>query len=145
MHQCGSYDVAKLQAAYDAADVRAKVVEFIQEMGTAWGASDLVISRSGAGSVAEAWGNAVPTIFMPNPYHADGHQRNNCAPMLAAGAAVEVVDHKDPTANAALLKTELLRLVQDEAARASMRQACRDSSPGDGAKTVAQWVQAQIA
>lgn len=144
LHQCGSYDVAKLQAAYDQASVNAKVVDFIQEMGAAWGASDLVISRSGAGSVAEAWGNAVPTIFMPNPYHADGHQRNNCAPMLSAGAAVDVFDHKDAQANLPGLRAELLRLVLAPKEREAMRQACIDSSPGDGAQTVAKWVKSKL-
>lgn len=144
LHQCGSYDVQKLQKAYDASEVRAKVVAFIQEMGTAWGASDVVVSRSGAGSVAEAWGNAVPTIFMPNPYHADGHQRNNCAPMLEAQAAMEVVDHKQAEPNAPGLKRALLSLIQDPAAREQMRKACRSSSPGDGAAQVAHWVADQL-
>lgn len=144
LHQCGKYDVAKLQAAYDAAGVKAKAVDFIQEMGTAWGASDLVVSRSGAGSVAEAWGNAVPTIFMPNPYHADGHQRDNCAPMLAANAALEVVDHKEAKANVPGLQAALMQLLVDQDARDRMRQACEASSPGDGAEQVAQWVQESL-
>lgn len=144
LHQCGSYDVQKLQAAYDDQGVRAKVVSFIQEMGAAWGASDIVISRSGAGSVAEAWGNAVPTIFMPNPYHADGHQRVNCEPMIKAKAALEVQDLKQASANLPKLKETLERLLQDAETREAMRQASRASCPGDGAQTVAAWVQARL-
>lgn len=144
LHQCGRYDVPKLQAAYDQAGIRAKVVDFIQEMGAAWGASDIVVSRSGAGSVAEAWGNAIPTVFMPNPYHADGHQRNNCAPMLKAKAALEVVDHKQAAANLEGLRQALVGLMQNPDARAAMKKASQASCPGDGAATVAQWVAAQV-
>lgn len=140
LHQCGSYDEQKLQAAYDAQGVNAKVVSFIQDMGAAWGASDVVVSRSGAGSVAEAWGNAVPTIFMPNPYHADGHQRVNCEPMIKAKAALEVQDLKEAQANLSKLKEALESLLQDSKARDEMRLASRASCPGDGAQTVAAWV-----
>ena len=94
-HQCGTFDVMELQAAYDSAGVAAKVVDYCEHMGAAYKAADLVISRAGAGSVAEAWANHSPTVFLPNPYHKDQHQRHNAEPMAEGGGAVLVTDHID--------------------------------------------------
>ncbi len=140
-HQCGTFDVAKLQAAYDDAGVAARVVDYCAQMGTAYRAADVVISRAGAGSVAEAWANHVPTIFLPNPYHKDQHQRHNAEPMVHASGALLVTDHVDADATAAALREPLARLLEDEGLRATMTQACAQSCPPDGARHVAEWIE----
>lgn len=139
-HQCGGFDPTVLQAAYDAAGVRAKVVAYCDRMGDAWHAADLAISRAGAGSVAEAWANATPTIFSPNPYHADGHQRANTRPLVDAGGAVIVTDHIEPDRNVGPLGGALEELIADEARRQDMRQRLIDARPPDGATEVAAWI-----
>ncbi len=139
-HQCGTFDVATLRAAYDEAGVAARVVDYCSAMGTAYRAADLVISRAGAGSVAEAWANHAPTIFLPNPYHKDQHQRHNAEPMAQAGGATLVTDHVDPEATVRDLEGPLLRLMDDDDARATMREANVQSCPPDGAERVATWV-----
>lgn len=139
-HQCGTFDVATLQTAYDEAGVAAKVVDYCSAMGTAYRAADVVISRAGAGSVAEAWANHTPTLFLPNPYHKDQHQRHNAEPMAKAGGAELVTDHVDPVATVRDLERPLLRLMNDEDARAAMRDANVQSCPPDGAERVAAWV-----
>lgn len=136
-HQCGTFDADQLQASYDAAKVRAKVVPYCDEMGAAWCASDIAISRAGAGSVAEAWANAIPTIFLPNPYHADQHQRHNAAPLADCGGALIVTDHIDPPRTVESLAPALLDLMSDEQRRAAMSSALADSCPPDGARRVA--------
>ncbi len=140
-HQCGTFDVGQLQAAYDDAGVAAKVVDYCDAMGTAYRAADVVISRAGAGSVAEAWANHVPTIFLPNPYHKDQHQRHNAEPMVEAGGALMVIDHVDAEATAGELRDPLHRLLSDDAARADMTRACAHSCPPDGAEHVAAWIE----
>lgn len=143
-HQCGTFDVATLQAAYDAAGVRAVVVAYCERMGTAWRAASLAVSRAGAGSVAEAWGNATPAIFLPNPYHHDQHQRHNAQPMVATGGALIIEDRIDPAANLASLGRECSRLMTDPAALEAMRQALQASLPPDGATTLAEWARAKL-
>ncbi|MBX7077998.1 MAG: glycosyltransferase [Nannocystaceae bacterium] len=140
LHQCGSFDVATLQRAYDDAGVRAKVVAFCDRMGDAWHAAALAVSRAGAGSVAEAWANAAPTVFLPNPYHADGHQRANVEPLLEAGGAIVVEDRIDPQANLDGLGGTLQRLLGDDAERERLRAALQASRLPDGATTIADWL-----
>jgi UDP-N-acetylglucosamine--N-acetylmuramyl-(pentapeptide) pyrophosphoryl-undecaprenol N-acetylglucosamine transferase len=140
LHQCGTYDVPGLQAAYDASGVEAKVIDYLDAMGQAWAAADLSISRAGAGSVAEAWANAVPTVFLPNPYHRDQHQRHNAQPMADGGGAVMISDEIDPERNAELLVPVLLELLGDRKRREGMRTAARRTCPPDGAAAVAAWI-----
>ncbi len=139
-HQCGTFDVATLQSAYDDAGVSARVVDYCDNMGQAYRAADVVISRAGAGSVAEAWANHTPTVFLPNPYHKDQHQRHNAEPMAEAGGAVLVTDAIDPVATAQALEEPLFELLGDASRRERMRDACRTSCPPDGAQRVASWI-----
>jgi UDP-N-acetylglucosamine--N-acetylmuramyl-(pentapeptide) pyrophosphoryl-undecaprenol N-acetylglucosamine transferase len=139
-HQCGTFDAGALQAAYEGAGVRARVVPYCDQIGHAWRAASLALSRAGAGSVAEAWGNATPTVFMPNPYHHDQHQRHNAMPMVAAGAAILIADRVDPRANLEPLGDALARLMGNPAELETMRAAAAASKPSDGAEVLARWV-----
>lgn len=144
LHQCGTFDVPTLQRAYDEAGVSAVVVDYLAGMGQAFAAADLVLSRSGAGSTAEAWANGMPTVFMPNPYHADQHQRLNAQPMVDAGGAVMVTDHIEPADNVADLGPTLSALLRDDARRDEMREAAEASRPPDGAAAVADWLHGHL-
>lgn len=143
-HQCGTYDEQTLRAFYDERGVSAKVVSYCKTMGAAWSAADLAISRAGAGSVAEAWANATPTLFMPNPYHADGHQRRNCAPLVKGGGAVVLEDRIEAQKNAPEMVAILSPLIEDAGRRETMRAAARASAPQGGAEAVARWAVARV-
>ena len=116
----------------------ARVVDYCDEMGTAYAAADLVVSRSGAGSVAEAWANATPTIFLPNPYHKDQHQAHNAQPMADAGGAVLVRDEIEPRRTLVGFLPVLEDLCRDADRRERMREALTASRPPDGAAIVAE-------
>ncbi len=140
LHQCGTYDVPGLRRAYEAAGVDATVLDYLDAMGHAWAAADLAVSRAGAGSVAEAWANATPTLFLPNPYHRDQHQRHNAQPMADGGGAVMLTEEIDPERNADLMLPVLLDLLDDRRRREGMRTAARRTCPPDGAAAVAEWL-----
>ena len=61
---------------------------FIDRMDYAYAAADLVVSRSGAGTVSELCLVARPVLFVPSPYVAEEHQTKNARALEAKGAAV---------------------------------------------------------
>ncbi|MBN2039901.1 MAG: UDP-N-acetylglucosamine--N-acetylmuramyl-(pentapeptide) pyrophosphoryl-undecaprenol N-acetylglucosamine transferase [Spirochaetes bacterium] len=65
------------------------VSPFIENIGTAYKASDLVISRAGSGGMMEIAATGLPSILIPYPYAADNHQEKNAENFEKAGAAVK--------------------------------------------------------
>lgn len=133
VHQSGNSEVEDLKQAYDRAGVTARVEPFFKGMGQCWGAADLAIGRSGAGSVAECWANRVPSLFLPYPFHADEHQRHNAAQLVEAGGAVVCSDRIDPDANVRDAGTVLSALLADAERLSGMRRALAALGPADGA------------
>ncbi|MDE6046658.1 MAG: undecaprenyldiphospho-muramoylpentapeptide beta-N-acetylglucosaminyltransferase [Alistipes sp.] len=89
---------------------------FIERMDLAYAAADLVVSRSGAGTVSELCLVAKPVLFVPSPNVAEDHQTKNAQALEREGAAAIVAD--------ALCRTEAmpraLELLADPAALARM-------------------------
>ncbi len=139
-HLCGPTDLDRLRQAYVRAGVRAVVEPFLREMGLAWGAADLVVSRAGANSVAEARANAAPTLFLPYPYHRDLHQQHNARPMADLGGAVVERDAIEPSANLAGPGRILRELMSDQLRRQAMREVLLANRPDDAASLVAKIV-----
>ena len=65
---------------------------FIDRMDYAYAAADLVLSRSGAGTVSELCLVAKPVLFVPSPNVAEDHQRHNAEALSTRGAAVMILD-----------------------------------------------------
>jgi UDP-N-acetylglucosamine--N-acetylmuramyl-(pentapeptide) pyrophosphoryl-undecaprenol N-acetylglucosamine transferase len=63
---------------------------FIDKVGQAYRAADMAISRSGAGVMMELAAMGLPSIQIPFPHAADGHQDKNADEFAAAGAAVKI-------------------------------------------------------
>ena len=137
LHLVGNADRQPIERGYREAGVRATVVPFVHEMGLAWGAADLALSRAGANSVAEAVLNAVPAVFAPYPYHADLHQKWNAKPFHDEGVAVLADDLVDPASNRATVGAALLGLMSDHARRESMRSRLRAMPAQDAALEIA--------
>ena len=60
-------------------DVKAVFVPFCDRIGELLSAADLVITRAGAGTLAELIRCEVPAILVPYPYAASDHQRANAS------------------------------------------------------------------
>lgn len=71
-------------------EVRVWFVPFADNMGEILSAADLVVSRAGAGSIAEIVECLAPSILVPFPYAADKHQQENAAYLERRGACVVV-------------------------------------------------------
>jgi len=87
IHQTGSGDVLETVSTYAKLDFRARVQEFITNMAAALAEADIVISRAGAGAVAEIALAGKPSILIPFPFAAADHQAKNAKAMVQAGAA----------------------------------------------------------
>lgn len=138
LHQSGAYASEGVEASYRDAGIVARVVDFVDNMASAWRASDLVLCRAGANTVAEAWANRVPAVFLPYPYHRDEHQRHNAQPLVDAGAAIVCRDQVDSQANLREAGERLRELIGDAGRRDRMRGALEGLGPADGASTIAE-------
>ena len=103
-HQTGESDLDSVRRAYREQGCSAEVMPFISDMAEAYSACDLVISRSGALTVAEIAAAGLPAMLVPYPHAVDDHQRHN-ARYLAEGGAAWLIPQEafDPDAVAALL------------------------------------------
>lgn len=73
-----------------------KVTDFISDMGTAYRAADLVISRAGASSISEFCLIGKPVILVPSPNVAEDHQTKNAMALVNKQAALYVKDAEVP-------------------------------------------------
>lgn len=83
---------------------------FIEKMEMAYAAADVVISRSGAMSVAELCVVKKPVVFVPFPFAAEDHQTVNAQHLVDKNAALMI---KDSNAKNELVNTTI-DLVSDE-------------------------------
>jgi UDP-N-acetylglucosamine--N-acetylmuramyl-(pentapeptide) pyrophosphoryl-undecaprenol N-acetylglucosamine transferase len=68
------------------------VNDFITQMENAYGAADIVISRSGAMSIAELAVMKKPAVLVPFPFAAEDHQTVNAQRLVDKNAAIMIPD-----------------------------------------------------
>ena len=108
--QTGKYYSAEIAERLKGEDIpNLKVTDFIADMGTAYRAADLVISRAGASSISEFCLIGKPVILVPSPNVAEDHQTKNALALANKGAALYVKDAEAP----ATLLPLAIQTVQD--------------------------------
>ena len=113
-----------------------KVTDFITDMGAAYKAADLVISRAGASSISEFCLIGKPVILVPSPNVAEDHQTKNALALANKDAAIYV---KDADAAATLLKLAI-ETVQDDAKLKSLSENVLKLALPDSAEIIAKEV-----
>ena len=88
-----------------------KVMDFISDMGAAYKAADLVISRAGASSISEFCLIGKPVILVPSPNVAEDHQTKNAMALVNRNAAILV---RDADAPESLLQLAVSTVTDDE-------------------------------
>lgn len=71
-----------------------KVFAFINNMGEAYSAADLIIARAGATTIAEAAFLGLPVVFIPSPNVTDDHQYKNAKSLADKGGAIVIRDNE---------------------------------------------------
>lgn len=145
LHSCGAedFDATRDALALTADEAeRYRVQPYIDDMGDMLAASDLVLSRAGASSVAEIAALAVPSVLVPYPHATADHQTTNARFLVDSGAAVMCADADIDGDGFA---RTLLGLVDDGAARDEMRAAARGLAASRAACALADGVESVCA
>lgn len=134
-HQTGAHSYNETKAAYSALGIKANVVEFIQDMQSAYATADLLIARSGALTIAEVAAVGIPSIFIPFPYAVDDHQKYN-AQYLSEQQGAFLIDQKQLTPEK--LAEKLLELIDAPLKRIEIAKICRNMAKPQATALVAE-------
>lgn len=139
IHLCGRDDLDEVGRAHQEMRTEAKVFAFLPEIEYAYSSADLVIARSGAGSVHEIIRFGLPSILVPYP-HAGAHQVDNARVLAEKGAAV-LIEEK-------MLKAETLSglldiFIDDTIRRKTMSRLARSLEDSSGRSSLADIVLAE--
>lgn len=96
LHITGTRDFHDIVKEWSAAGAspKVKLLPYLDGMGAAYRASDLVVCRAGASTLAELGVYGVPAIIIPYPYAAGNHQAKNAAIPESAAAAIVINDEE---------------------------------------------------
>lgn len=110
-----------------------KVTDFISDMGAAYQAADLVISRAGASSISEFCLIGKPVILVPSPNVAEDHQTKNAMALVNKDAAIFVKDAEAPS----VLVKRAVETIQDESKLDSLSENIKKLGLKNSADTIA--------
>ena len=116
--QTGAADYDELKSLGALYREQVIVRPFIDEMDLAYSASDLVLCRAGATSLAELTTLGLPSLLVPYPHAAADHQDKNASALAEQGAAQMLRD-----AELSRLEHTLFTLLDDAPALARMGEA----------------------
>ena len=120
VHQTGQEDFDPVSKRYQEKGFDAQVRPFFEEMASHYEASDLVICRAGASTIAELAICGKGAILIPYPYAARQHQLINAQKLVDLGAAKMI---RDEELNGASLATSILHLYRHPEERKGMEDA----------------------
>ena len=122
LHLTGEPDFETVRLAYSrlAPSPQFVVRPFLSEVEFALGAASVVVSRSGASSLAEFAAMRTPVILVPLPTAHDNHQFHNAVALVATGAARMIEQNRTPPDR---LVTLLLELLANAPARQQLSEA----------------------
>ena len=123
-----------VQAALDYQN-RIHVTEYLDNMAMAYSASDLAVCRAGALTLAELAICGLPSILIPYPYAAAGHQVKNANAFRRSGAAEMLIEQD---LDEKILSQKIVDLIKDTAQLQVMRNAALKAAFPDAADHIVQ-------
>jgi UDP-N-acetylglucosamine--N-acetylmuramyl-(pentapeptide) pyrophosphoryl-undecaprenol N-acetylglucosamine transferase len=137
VQQARDEDFSRVQATYAKLGVAAEVAPFFTDLPARMAGAHLVISRSGASTVAELAAIGRPGILVPLPHALDQDQLANAQVLAKAGAGI-LIRQADFTPER--LAREIAALAADPARLAVMAAAARTAGSLDAAERLADLV-----
>lgn len=113
---------------------RWKLFSYQNRMGEVLAASDIVLSRAGATSLAEISARRIPALLVPFPYATEDHQTTNARSYVERGAAFMVADD---ALDSAVFADKLFTLIDQPELRRDMQQAAASFVTEDAASRLA--------
>jgi len=141
-HQAREEDGARVAEFYGSHGINAEVKSFFRDLPTRMSEAQLVISRSGASSVADISVIGRPSILIPFAAAAGDHQSANARGLVDAGAAILIPESK---LEVDTLSTHMASVLSNEAGALAMAQAALQVSTPDAHTALADMVEALAA
>jgi UDP-N-acetylglucosamine--N-acetylmuramyl-(pentapeptide) pyrophosphoryl-undecaprenol N-acetylglucosamine transferase len=135
--QARAEDLDRVRAAYREAGIRAEVEPFFTDLPDRMAASHLVISRSGASTVAELAAIGRPALLVPLPGAIDQDQAANAGSLAAIGAATTI---PQPDFTPERVAREIADRLADPSGLATAAAAARGAGILDAASRLAEIV-----
>ena len=137
VQQARPEDIKAVQGTYAQFGVAAEAAPFFSDLPARMAAAHLVISRSGASTVAELSAIGRPAILVPLPHALDQDQFANAGVLAEAGGAIRI-EQRDFTPDR--LASEIAALAADPARLSGMAQAAKSAGSIDAAERLADLV-----
>jgi len=137
VHQARAEDVDTVRAAYGRLGVAVEVGPFFTDLPQRMAAAHLIVSRSGASTVAELSAIGRPAILVPLPHALDQDQFANAGVLADAGGAFRLAQ-RDFTPER--LASEIAALAADPSRLAAMARAAKSAGTVDAAERLADLV-----
>ena len=137
VQQVREEDMARVRAVYDRLKINAELAPFFTDLPSRLAAAHLVVSRSGAGTVAELAGVGRPSILVPLPGSIDQDQFANAGVLMQAGGAIRL---PQPEFTPDRLASEISALAAEPQRLADMARNARGAGTLDAAERLADLV-----
>src|SRR5207237_1932305 len=137
VQQVRAEDASRVRAMYDRLKIDAELAPFFSDLPARLASSHLVISRSGAGTVAELGAIGRPSILVPLPGAIDQDQFANAGVLAQANGAIRIAQ-ADFTPDR--LAAEISALAAEPARLAAMAANARSVGRLDAAERLADLV-----
>jgi UDP-N-acetylglucosamine--N-acetylmuramyl-(pentapeptide) pyrophosphoryl-undecaprenol N-acetylglucosamine transferase len=137
VQQARREDLDRVRATYARLGVVAEVASFFQDLPARIAAAHLVVSRSGASTVAELAALGRPAVLVPLPHALDQDQLANARVLEAAGGAILL---RQDAFTPERLAREIAALAADPARLAAMALGARSAGAPDAAERLADLV-----
>ncbi|WNG60214.1 undecaprenyldiphospho-muramoylpentapeptide beta-N-acetylglucosaminyltransferase [Archangium gephyra] len=121
IHQTGKNDLETVRKGYadKGFEAQAQVVEYIEDMSSAYAKAELVVCRAGATTLSELTVAKKASILIPFPFATDNHQEVNAHALVKAGAALMF---RESELTGQQLAAEIRRLKDDPEKRRQMEK-----------------------
>jgi UDP-N-acetylglucosamine--N-acetylmuramyl-(pentapeptide) pyrophosphoryl-undecaprenol N-acetylglucosamine transferase len=130
-------DMARVRAVYDRLKINAELAPFFSDLPARLASSHLVVSRSGAGTVAELAAIGRPSILVPLPGAIDQDQFANAGVLSQADAALRISQSEFTPDR---LASEISALAAEPARLTAMATKARNAGRLDAAERLADLV-----